>query len=114
LIVRLLQGRVRADSINLFREQMGLSLARTRRHEGCSFAQVGRQAHKDGSEEVVFLSVWSGLEPLYAWVGGIDLLNSPVIAGDAPDVFVYFDIQHYEVVDPTAAGESIPAEGFAS
>jgi heme-degrading monooxygenase HmoA len=113
LIVRVLHGRVKADSIGLFREQAGLALARTRRHEGCSFAQVGRQTHKDGSEEIVFLSVWSDLEAVYAWVGGIDLLNAPVIAGDKPEVFVYFDIQHYEVVEPAVAVEPFPAARYA-
>jgi len=109
LIVRLLHGRVKADCIGLFREQAGLALARTRGHAGCSFAQIGRQTHKDGSEEVVFLSVWSGLEAVYDWVGGVDLVNAPVIAGTAPEVFAYFDIQHYEVVDPTVAAVPIAA-----
>jgi heme-degrading monooxygenase HmoA len=102
LIVRVLQGRVKADAISLFREQSALALARTRSHEGCSYAQVARQSHKDGSEEIVFLSVWSDLTAVYDWVGGVDLVNAPVIAGNAPEVFAYFDIQHYEVVDPLA------------
>lgn len=109
LIVRVLHGRIKADSVSLFREQARLALARTRRHEGCSFAEVGRQAHKDGSEEVVFLSVWNGLEAVYDWVGGVDLLNAPVIAGAAPEVFAYFDIQHYEVVDWPVAAAPIAA-----
>ena len=45
---------------------------------------------------------------VYDWVGGIDLVNAPVIAGDAPEVFAYFDIQHYEVVDPLA--DAAPTE----
>ncbi len=102
MIVRLLQGRVKADAISLFREQSALALERTRSHNGCSFAEIGRQSHRDGSEEIVFLSVWSDLTAVYDWVGGVDLVNAPVIAGDAPEVFAYFDIQHYEVVDPLA------------
>jgi heme-degrading monooxygenase HmoA len=116
LIVRLLQGRVRADCISLFREQAGQALERTRSHEGCSFAQVARQSHRDGSEEIVFLSVWSDLGAVYDWVGGIDLVNAAVIAGDAPEVFDYFDIQHYEVVDPLidAAQMAAARSGLAS
>ncbi len=116
MIVRVLQGRVKADALGLFREQSALALARTRSHEGCSYAQVGRQTHKDGSEEIVFLSVWNDLKGVYDWVGGIDLLNAPMIAGDAPEVFSYFDIQHYEVVDPLTCEELVDAvrPAFAS
>lgn len=109
MIVRVLQGRVKADAISLFREQSALALARTRSHEGCSYAQVARQSHKDGSEEIVFLSVWSDLTAVYDWVGGVDLVNAPVIAGNAPEVFAYFDIQHYEVIDQFADAEPIEA-----
>jgi hypothetical protein len=38
----------------------------------------------------------------------MDLLDSPVIAGGRPDVFVSFDIQHYEVLDHIA-GDLEPA-----
>ncbi len=109
MIVRLLRGRVKADAVSLFREQSSLALARTRGREGCSYAQLARQSHKDGSEEIVFLSVWSDLKAVYDWVGGVDLVNAPVIAGDAPEVFAYFDIQHYEVVDPLPEAEPIEA-----
>jgi heme-degrading monooxygenase HmoA len=113
LIVRVLHGRVKADSVSLFRERSSLALARTRRHDGCCFAQVGRQVHKDGSEEIIFLSVWNDLEAVYDWVGGMDLRNAPVIAGDVPEVFAYFDIQHYEVVDQTVAGVPLAAAGYS-
>ena len=102
MIVRVLQGRVRADGIGLFREQSRRVLARTRAQDGCSFAQVARQAHSDGSEEIVFLSVWRDLEAVYDWVGCVDLKTAPVISGDRPDVLEYYDIQHYEVVDDPA------------
>ena len=52
------------------------------------------------------MSVWAGLEEIYDWVGGSDLLGSPVIAATTPEVFAYFDIQHYEVLDPIEAGLS--------
>ena len=108
MILRVLQGRVKADLISSFREQSGLALAQTREHEGCLFAEVGRQAHPDGCEEIVFVSLWSGFEAVYAWVGGADLLCVPIIAGDAPQVFAYYDIQHYEVLDPNRDVESVP------
>ncbi len=99
MIVRVLKGRVRADCVGLFREHAGQVLARTRRHDGCSFAEVARQSHKDGSEEILFLSVWTDLRAVYDWVGGVDLLNAPIISGDTPEVFDNFDIQHYESLD---------------
>jgi hypothetical protein len=108
LIFRVLHGRVKPECISIFRGQAAEALERTRRHQGCSFASVGRQAHKDGSEDIVFVSLWTDLGAVYDWVGGIDLLDSPVIAGGRPDVFVSFDIQHYEVLDHFA-GDLEPA-----
>lgn len=108
LIFRVLHGRVKPECISIFRGQAAEALERTRRQYGCSFASVGRQAHKDGSEDVVFVTLWTNLNAVYDWVGGVDLLDSPIIAGGRPDVFVSFDIQHYEVLDHFA-GELDPA-----
>jgi hypothetical protein len=61
-------------------------------------AHVGRQAHRDGAEQIVFVSVWRDLESLYAWVGS-DLLSTPLLVDCPPGLFDEYDIQHYEVVD---------------
>jgi hypothetical protein len=109
VIVRMLQGRVKAECVGLFREKAARALELTRSRRACSFASVGRQSNKDGSEEIVFLSVWNELADVYDWVGGIDLLCEPMIAGDRPEVFAYYDIQHYEVVETSTEGEPASA-----
>jgi heme-degrading monooxygenase HmoA len=82
-----------------FREQARHALHDARRHDGLVYAEIGRQAHVDGGEEIVFVSVWRNLEVLYKWVGGLDLLDTPVLDGNNPDVFEHFEVQHYETYD---------------
>jgi hypothetical protein len=98
LIVRVLRGRVKANQVGLFHEQAGAAMSRAQTLESCIFAQVGRQTHSDGSEEIVVISSWTCLDALYEWVGGVDLLDSPVVAGGTGGLFEYLDIQHYEAV----------------
>jgi hypothetical protein len=105
LIVRVLVGRVNADRVPFFREQASLALGRAREHPGCIFAQVGRQAIRDGSEEIAFVSAWTCLNMLYDWIGGSNLLESPAVAGQLEESFEHFDIQHYEVVELAEAGK---------
>jgi hypothetical protein len=109
LIVRVLVGRVNADSIGDFRDQASRALGRAREHPGCVFAQVGRQAVRDGSEDIAFVTAWNNLDTLYDWVGDRDLLGSPAVDGSLENTFQSFDIQHYEVVDLAEAGK--PASG---
>ena len=96
MIVRVLQGRVPPGQAAVFRQQAEQALEDARRHDGLVFAQVGRQAHGDGSEEIAFVSVWRDLEALYGWLGGTDLLDTPVFNGGSPTVFERFEVQHYE------------------
>jgi hypothetical protein len=105
VIVRVLVGRVGVDCIELFRDQASAALGRAREHPGCVFAQVGRQALRDGAEDIAFVTAWSNLDTLYDWVGDSDLLTSPAAAGRLEDSFESFDIQHYEVVDLAEAGK---------
>jgi hypothetical protein len=65
------------------------------------YAQIGRQALSDGGEEIVFVSEWRNLDVLYRWVGGTDLLDTPVIDGDKTNVFERFEVQHFETYDST-------------
>ncbi|HEX7490387.1 MAG TPA: hypothetical protein VF337_01645 [Candidatus Limnocylindrales bacterium] len=67
-----------------------------RRHEGLVFAKVGRQAHSDGSEEISFITVWRDLSVLYAWLGGMDLLDTPVLNSRSPAFFEHYEVQHFE------------------
>jgi hypothetical protein len=94
---------VRADHVNSFREQASLFLGQVREMDGCGFAQVGRQVNKDGSEEVVVVTSWTCLDAIYAWVGGSDLLSSPLLAGRLQDLLEHHDIQHYEAFGPAEA-----------
>ena len=97
-----------------FREQGRHALHDARQHEGLVYAQIGRQAHVDGTEEIVFVSVWRNLEVLYKWVGGLDLLETPVLDGNNPDVFEHFEVQHYETYgspDPESAEDESLEDG---
>lgn len=80
-----------------FRAQAQGALSDAHRHDGFLCGHVGRQALGDGGEEVVFVSVWQDLQSLYRWVGGTDLLDTPVLTRGAPDVFETYEVQHYEV-----------------
>jgi heme-degrading monooxygenase HmoA len=123
LIVRVLQGRVLPENINDFREQASQLIGRESAPEGLVNAHVGRQVHADGSEQIIFVTVWRDLESLYRWVGGRDLLETPVMS-DRRNLFKSFDVQHYEVVEfadpavfgtapalpePAAISDSMPA-----
>jgi heme-degrading monooxygenase HmoA len=99
LIVRVLRGRVHPGQVPTFREQAQHALHDARQHDGLVYAQIGRQAHVDGGEEIIFVSVWRNLEALYKWVGGLDLLDTPVLDGNNPDVFEHFEVQHYETYE---------------
>lgn len=121
MIVRVLQGLVHPEQIATFREQAQQALEEARQQDGLIHATVGRQIHQDGGEEIVFVSVWRDLDALYGWIGGIDLLDTPVLNCGKPGVFQHFEVQHYESyeaadVAPGAAEEPpqaapIDAEG---
>jgi heme-degrading monooxygenase HmoA len=110
LIVRVLQGHVHPGQVAVFREQAQQALLDARRHDGLVFAKVARQAHADGGEEVVFISVWRDLEALYRWVGGTDLLDTPVLTTGSFEVFEHFDVQHYETYETPEADQVEAAE----
>lgn len=116
MILRVLRGRVHPGQVVTFREQARDALRDARQHDGLLYAEMGRQAHVDGSEEIVFVSVWRNLDVLYRWVGGTDLLDTPVLDGNNPDVFEHFEVQHYETygsADPESPEGESP-EGEAS
>ena len=112
LIVRVLQGRIHPEQIAIFREQAQQTLDEARQQDGLIHAEVGRQIHQDGGEQIVFISVWRDLDSLYGWIGGTDLLDTPVINGSEPSVFQHFEVQHYEsyeAADLTPGGaEELP------
>ena len=101
MIIRVLRGRVQPVRQAAFRAQAGQALVDARTHEGFVSAHVGRQVHGDGTEEVLFVSLWRDLESLYRWVGSTDLLETPVLSRGLPDVFETYEVQHYEVWDDT-------------
>lgn len=110
MIVRVLEGRVHPGQVPIFREQAQRALRDARGHDGLVYAHVGRQAHADGSEQIVFVSVWRDLAALYGWLGGTDLLDTPVL-GSGNDVFERYEVQHYEVVEPAESDTAaMPAE----
>jgi heme-degrading monooxygenase HmoA len=69
---------------------------------------MGRQTHDDRSEDVVVITVWTSIEALYDWLGGRDLLGTPMIGQDGDDLFEDYDVQHYEAVD--LGGEGAPGD----
>jgi quinol monooxygenase YgiN len=103
LIIRVLQGHVHPGQVAVFREQAQQALLDARQRDGLVFAQVARQAHADGGEEIVFVSAWRDLEALYQWVGGTDLLDTPVLTTGSLDFFEHFDVQHYETYETAEA-----------
>ncbi|MFI5260060.1 MAG: antibiotic biosynthesis monooxygenase [Candidatus Limnocylindrales bacterium] len=107
LIVRVMEGRVHSGQIYIFREQAQKAVRDARRHDGLVYAHVGRQAHADGGEQIVFISVWRDLEALYGWLGGTDLLGTPVLNPGDREVFEHFEVQHYEVVEPAETEPSL-------
>ena len=111
MIVRVLRGRVTAGHVRPFRERAQRALSDARR-QGCVYSQVGRQAHKDGSEEIVVITVWAGMEALYGWLGTTDLLATPILGGDGDSVLEEFDVQHFEVVELASAADA--AEGASA
>ncbi len=51
----------------------------------------------DSSERIVMMTLWRSMDDLYAWLGGADLLGTPLDGGDS-EMFSEFDIQHYEAL----------------
>ncbi len=82
-----------------FRAQACSVLDDAHGRDGFVYGHVGRQSHSDGREEVLFVSVWRDLGSLYRWVGGTDLLDTPVLNRGAADVFESYEVQHYEVLE---------------
>lgn len=97
MIIRILRGQVQPVRLAEFRAQAQAALDAAQGHAGFIYGHVGRQSHGDGSEEVLFVSVWQDLHALYRWVGGTDLLETPVLRRGASDVFETYEVQHYEV-----------------
>ena len=99
MIVRVLQGRVHPGQVPAFRAHAQRLLTDVRRHDGNEYAQIGRQVHADGGEEIIFVSIWRDLDALYGWLGGTDLLRTPMLNDGGADVFEHFEVQHYEVLE---------------
>lgn len=116
MIIRVLRGQVQPESLAEFRAQAHGALSDAHGHDGFLCGHVGRQAYGDGSEEVLFVSVWRDLNSLYRWVGGTDLLDTPVLSRGASDVFETYEVQHYEVWEASdqAELEDEPAANLGS
>jgi hypothetical protein len=82
------------DNVQAFHEEARAALASARGSQGLLFGEVGRQAHPDCSEDVVFVTVWRDLESLYRWLGGNDLLSTPLLRGGT--LIDRVEVQHYE------------------
>ena len=108
LIIRVLRGRVDADRVDYLHDRVRRALADACPDHGCTWAHMGRQVHGDRSEEIVMVTVWSSMDALYSWVGGVDLLGTPIQGGDV-EVFDYYDVQHYETLEPIGEADLEPA-----
>jgi hypothetical protein len=87
---------VRPEKVEIFHEQARLALSSARASDGLLYGEIGRQIHADCAEDVVFLTVWKDLESLYGWIGGNDLLCTPILRDGDGDVFDQVEVQHYE------------------
>lgn len=96
MILRLVQGRVKADKGHEFHQRVEAALPAIRQQPGLIHVDVGRQQRDDG-EHFAFSSLWEDLESIYRWVGCYDLLYVPAVPGGYEDVLDECDVQHYEV-----------------
>ena len=101
MIVRVVRGRIRADSVNEFYRRVEKALPAVRCQDGALDVHVGRQRDDEG-ERFVFVSYWRDLASVYRWVGGGDLLCVPAAPGGYEDLLDDCDVQHYEEFEPTA------------
>lgn len=108
MIIGVLHGQVQPVRLAEFRAQAQAALSAAQGQDGFIYGRVGRQSRGDGSEEVLFVSVWRDLHALYRWVGGTDRLETPVLRRGASDVFETYEVQHYEVWE--AGGEAEPGD----
>ena len=106
LIIRVLKGSVQSGETAVFRDQAQFTLDDARRQEGLVHAEVGRQVESDGAENIVFVSVWRDLEALYHWLGGTNLLATPVLHNGRANLFAHFEVQHYEAYEEEVSAES--------
>jgi heme-degrading monooxygenase HmoA len=83
----------------VFRAQAKDFLSDIRGQDGSIHAEIARQAHADGGEEVIVVGVWRDLEAIYRWLGVTDLLATRLPGHGEPDVFESSEVQHYEVLD---------------
>jgi heme-degrading monooxygenase HmoA len=98
LIIRVLRGHVGADRVDSFHERARQALAEVCPDNGCAWAQMGRQVHRDHSEEIVLVTVWRTMDALYDWLGSRDLLHTPIRKGYA-ELLDTYDVQHYETLE---------------
>jgi hypothetical protein len=97
LIVRVLTGVVRPERSATFRDQATLALRGARQCDG-----------------LVFGTVWRDLNCLYRWVGGNDLMATPLLRDKDGGILDDIQIQHYEVLDPSPASDALTSEPAAT
>jgi len=96
LVIRVVRGLVAAQDVGPLHDQVQRLATGIRASPGCVQAWAGRQVLADSGERIVIVSVWRTMDALYAWLGGIDLLNSPLHGADR--LFRDFDVQHFELL----------------
>ena len=99
MIVRILKGRVSPEQVDHFRVKALSVLEDVRTHPGLVHAEVARQVHSDGGEDVVFVSVWRDFAAIYGWLGVTNLLDTPMM-DQGEHILSEFAVQHYEALDP--------------
>jgi hypothetical protein len=109
-----LTGVVRPERSATFRDQATLALRGARQCDGLVFGEMGRQVNADCAEEIVFVTVWRDLNCLYRWVGGNDLMATPLLRDKDGGILDDIQIQHYEVLDPSPASDALTSEPAAT
>jgi hypothetical protein len=98
LVIRVVRGLVAAEHVDRLHDRVRRLAVGVRSSPGCVRAFGGRQVLPDCGERIFVVSVWRTMDELYAWLGGNDLLDSPIHGKDR--LFLEFEVQHYESLDP--------------
>jgi hypothetical protein len=110
LIARILKGSVAAELVPAFHAMAGGTMLEVRKQGGLCEAFVARQIESDGSEQIVFTTVWEDMPALYAWIGACDLMEVPAPIQAFEGLVAARDLQYFEVLELIET----KAEGVAS
>ena len=98
MIVRVLNGRVRAGRVGQVNAALRRQVALLREQPGLVYVKLARRLEADGGEEVVLFEEWRDPDSVYAWAG--EDLSRPRLVPGAQDAVDELTVTHFEVLDP--------------